>query len=392
VKLRLSKVFMVVAMAIMVLALVACSQPAAPASTSAPSAATKTTAAPAATSSSAAATTTSPAATTKPAATAPSSANVIELKIANFQANTAMTNEMLTIWGKEIEKESNGRIKFTIYAGGVLVPANDTYEGVVNGIADIGLSMAGYTVGRFSLSEVVALPGLNLTGFGTMHSSKVLMDLWDKFPEIRAQYDDTHVLWVNGELYRELISTKPLKTLDELKGKKLRVPGSESSYVTAVGAIPVNLTGGEVYEALQRGVIDGNFHPWEAIVSYKLYEVAKYATMSSINNGGVFMMAMSKKKWESLPADIQKIITDHSGRYGALDIQATMREAAEQKFYDQIVNVQKIPVYQYSDSDKLKLTELEKPAVEKWITDQEKKGLPGRAVYDECIKLIAKYR
>jgi TRAP-type C4-dicarboxylate transport system substrate-binding protein len=224
VKLRLSMVFMVVAMAIMVLALVACSQPATPAPTSAPPAATKTTAAPAATSSSAA-TTTSPAATSKPAATTPSTANVIELKIANFQANTAMTNEMLTIWGKEIEKESNGRVKFTIYAGGVLVPANDTYEGVVNGIADIGLSMAGYTVGRFSLSEVVALPGLNLTGFGTMHSTKVLMDLWDKFPEIRAQYDDTHVLWVNGELYRELISTKPLKTLDELKGKNSEFPG-----------------------------------------------------------------------------------------------------------------------------------------------------------------------
>ena len=329
------------------------------------------------------------AATTSPAAPP---ANVIELKVANFQANTAMTNEMITVWAKEIEKETGGKVKFTIYAGGVLVPANDTYEGVVNGIADIGLSMAGYTVGRFSLSEVVALPGLNLTGFGTMHSSKVLMDLWDKFPEIRAQYDDTHVLWVNGELYRQLISTKPLQTVADLKGKKLRVPGSESAYVEVLGGIPVNLTGGEVYEALQRGVIDGNFHPWEAIVSYKLYEVAKYATMSNINNGGVFMMAMNKKKYESLPADVRAVLDAHSGRYGALNIQATMREAYEQKFYDQIVNVQKLPVYKFSEADQLKITELEKPAVEKWITDQEKKGLPGRAVYEECIKLIAKYR
>jgi TRAP-type C4-dicarboxylate transport system substrate-binding protein len=373
---------------------IGCANTEKPATSSAPAVTTKP---PVAATTSAPAPTSSAVATSKPASAATTSsaappANVIELKVANFQATTAMTNEMLTVWGKEIEKESNGRVKFTIYAGGVLIPANDTYEGVVNGIADIGLSMAGYTVGRFSLSEVVALPGLNLTGFGTMHSSKVLMDLWDKFPEIRAQYNDTHVLWVNGELYRELISTKPLKTLDDLKGKKLRVPGSESAYVTAVGGIPVNLTGGEVYEALQRGVIDGNFHPWEAIVSYKLYEVAKYATMTSINNGGVFMMAMNKKKWDSLPADIQKIIDDHSGRYGALNIQATMREAAEQKYYDQIVNVQKIPVYQFSEADKLKLTELEKPAVEKWIVDQEKKGLPGRAVYEECIKLIAKYR
>jgi TRAP-type C4-dicarboxylate transport system substrate-binding protein len=332
-----------------------------------------------------------PAPATAPApAAAP--AKPIELKIANFQSTTQMSNEMLTLWGKEIEKETNGKVKFTIYAGGVLIPANDTYEGVVNGIADIGLSMAGYSVGRFSLSEVVALPGLNLTGFGTMHSSKVLMDLWDKFPEIRAQYDDTHVLWVNGELYRQLISTKPMQTLDDLKGKKLRIPGSESSYIEVLGGIPVNLTGGEVYEALQRGVIDGNFHPWEAIVGYKLYEIAKYATMSNINNGGVFMMAMNKKKYESLPADIRTVIDAHSGRYGALNIQGKMREDYEQKFYDEIVKVRNIPVYQFSESDRQKLTELEKPAVEKWIQDQEKKKLPGRQVYEECVKLVAKYK
>jgi TRAP-type transport system periplasmic protein len=330
--------------------------------------------------------------TTTSTSTSTQSEDVITLKIANFQGATSMSHEMWEQWAAEVEEATDNRVKFEIYPGGTLAAATDTYDAVVNGIADIGFVITGYTKGRFSLAEVSCLPGLDYEGWGCLHASKVLWSLWEQFPEIRSQFDDTHVLWINGELYRQLHSTKPVKTLDDIKGMRIRIPGSEAGIAELLGATPVSMAGGEVYNSLERGVIDSDFHPFEAVDLYKFYEVIDSSTITNTNTGGVFIATMNKNTWNKLPADIQEIISKHSGYYGAVELQGEMREAYEQKFYDSLVEEQGLTVYEWSKEDQRKAAEMTQPFIDQWIKDQEDKGLPGQKVYEECLKLIEEYR
>ena len=118
----------------------------------------------------------------------------IQIKLASFQPSTSKTYEEFVKWSKLIEEETGGKVKFVLYPGATLAKPQDTYDATVSGIADIGWTLSGYTRGRFLLSEVVVLP----LGFkGAEHASRVMCDLYDKFPEIRAEYKDVHLLWLS---------------------------------------------------------------------------------------------------------------------------------------------------------------------------------------------------
>ena len=147
-----------------------------------------------------------------------------------------------------------------------------------------------------------------------------------------------------------------------------------------------------VYNSLERGVIDGDFHPFEACDLYKFYEVTDSSTITNVNTGGVFIATMNKNTWNKLPADIQEILTEHSGYYGAVELQGEMREAYEQNFYDSLIEEQGLTVYEWSKEDQRKAAEMTKPFVDQWIQEQEDKGFPGQEVYEECLKLIEEYR
>jgi TRAP-type C4-dicarboxylate transport system substrate-binding protein len=82
----------------------------------------------------------------------------IELTYSNFFPAPHNNSVLSVEWGKEVEKRTNGRVKVTVFPGGILTPAAQCYDGVVKGLSDVGLSVLGYTRGRFPLTEVLDLP------------------------------------------------------------------------------------------------------------------------------------------------------------------------------------------------------------------------------------------
>ena len=135
----------------------------------------------------------------------------IELKLASFQPPTSKTSEEFAKWAQLIEKETGGMVKIVLYTGATLAKSRDTYDAVVNGIADIGWTLSGYTRGRFPLLEVVALP----LGFRSAeHATRVICDLYDKFPDIQAEYKDTHLLWLSPGNLRQIHSKTPIRNLE----------------------------------------------------------------------------------------------------------------------------------------------------------------------------------
>jgi len=208
-------------------------------------------------------------------------------------------------WCKEIEKRTDGRVKVTAFHGATLTPAAMIYDSVTKGIADIGMGTLGYTRGRFPLSEFTDHP----LGYPSSRvATKLFNEYYKRFKP--KELDDVKVMYLHG-IGPALLHTakKPVSKLEDLKGMKIRASGLQVAPTRALGASPVGMPISDVYDALSKGVADGGFFPYEALDGWKLGEVIKNTTESypTAMSSGLFVV-MNKKKWDSLPPDIQKII------------------------------------------------------------------------------------
>jgi TRAP-type C4-dicarboxylate transport system substrate-binding protein len=163
-------------------------------------------------------------------------------------------------WADEIAKRTNGRVKITIFPGGSLTQAPQCYEGVVNGISDLGMSCFAYTRGRFPLLEGLDLPLGYPNG---LVASRIATELAFKYKP--AEVNDVHLLYIHAHGPGILASKKPVNNLEDLKGMKVRATGLSAKIVSSLGATPVAMSQPETYEALQKGVVEATLCPIETL-------------------------------------------------------------------------------------------------------------------------------
>lgn len=184
------------------------------------------------------------------------------------------------------------------------MPAPQTYDGVVKGIADIGWSIMSYTRGKFPLTEVIDLPLGYKSGYT---ATKLINAFYGKFRP--KEFDEVKILYFHAHGPGILVTRKPVTKLEELRGMKIRSTGLSAKVSQALGAAPVGLPITETYDALAKNVAEGVLIPVEALQQWRLSEVTKYVTEnygSAYSTG--FFCVMNKEKWESLPSDVQKTI------------------------------------------------------------------------------------
>ena len=248
---------------------------------------------------------------------APASAQEIKLTLAdqNPPAGWGPTNA-LQPWVKSVETATKGRVKIEVFPSQTLVKGPEMWKAVRSGVVDMGWCFHGYWPDQTPLADVITLPSLP---FSTAEKgSEVLWKLYEKFPAIRKEFSDVVplTLWTSHP-YFILTSKKQVKTLEDLKGLKIRVTGGPpTEQMKALGAVPTPMPMPDVYQALDKGVVDGMGAPWEAILSFRLYEVAKYYTMVPLSTV-YFSLCANKQKWESLPKDVRDQIMSVSGLQGA---------------------------------------------------------------------------
>jgi TRAP-type C4-dicarboxylate transport system substrate-binding protein len=234
-------------------------------------------------------------------------AEVIKLKAANY---LPVTHPMSTLGGwfcDEIKKRTNGQVEITYYPGGTLLSPVKMYDGIVTGIADMGLSHIDYTRGRFPVTEVFDLPlGFSSGWVDTM----VVTDFYNKYKP--KDWDEVHVFYLStsGPLILQTVN-KPVRTLEEIRGLKVRAVGVMSDVIKALGAVPIPLEMPDCYDALRRAVIDGITVDLSTLRFWKFAEVVKYVTADwQLGTGYTFYWVMNKSKWDGLSPDIQKVFTE----------------------------------------------------------------------------------
>jgi TRAP-type C4-dicarboxylate transport system substrate-binding protein len=239
---------------------------------------------------------------------------VIKLKYSNYFPAANNFSYSIDLFCEDVKKRTNGRVEITPYHGGTLTTGPRMYDGVVHGLSDLGTSHTSYTQGRFPVSDACMLP----LGFQSAWvSTKVLNDFFNEFKP--KEWNDVHVLYLYSIPPFYMHTTKPVRTMDDMKGLKIRAPGLNADITKALGGIPVNLQMGDVYDAARRGVIDGIYVPTNTMYSFKFGEVFKYRTLSTyIGGAGVFYVVMNKDKWNSLPADIKMVFDELSDVYAGV--------------------------------------------------------------------------
>jgi TRAP-type transport system periplasmic protein len=228
----------------------------------------------------------------------------VTLRFSNFFPPSHKNSIIMDEWCKEITKRTNGRVEVKYYPGATLTPAAQTYDSVVQGVIDVGETVLGYTMGKFPLTEVLDYP----IGYSSGHLSTSLANAY--FAKFKPkEFDEVKVMYLHGQGPGLIHSRKPIAKLEDMKGMKLRTFGSNAKFVELLGGVPVAMTMGEAYDAVNKGVADGFLSPYEALEGWKLGEVIKYTTEDyATAYGATFIVAMNKEKWASIsPAD-QKII------------------------------------------------------------------------------------
>lgn len=287
---------------------------------------------------------------------------------------------------EEVERLTDGRVDFRMYMGGTLGGPNETLDNIVTGLMDVGRGIHGYNAGKFPAQSVLNLPFL-AEGTGE-ELSIIAQKLYDKFPEIQDEYWDVKPLWIHAsDPYAIVTKNKAVRSFEDVKGMRLRTPSQEGSeMLEAWGATPVSMGAPAIYDAIQKGVIDGGVLPIAAIKDFNLTDVVDYVTIGYFNTN-LFYVSMNENSWEEFTPQEQEMLEE-------VVLGIPMAQKSGQAFDDQKEKAEKearaagVEFIELPEEELNKFKEASKGVSENWIAKMEAEGIDGQQIYDEAVRLI----
>ena len=210
---------------------------------------------------------------------------------------------------KRVSDLTDGRLTVKVFAAGELVPPFESFDAVSRGTADMGHAAAYYWQGKSKATNFFAAVPFGLTA--TEHSAWIHhgggQKLWD---ELYAQFNLKPFIAGNTGVQMGGWFRKELKSVEDFKGLKYRMPGLGGEVLKKLGAVALNLPGGEIFPALQAGTIDGTewVGPWNDM-AFGFYKVAKFYYWPGFHEPGTALEVFcNKQKYDALPKDMQAAI------------------------------------------------------------------------------------
>ncbi len=313
---------------------------------------------------------------------------VFEFNLAHFfPAGHPAETDLVQGWAEALNEASDGRIELTSYHSGTLIAAADIYGGVVAGTADIGLSAFFYTRGRFPVLEVFELPGIVYES--SYAASKVA---WEGIKELNPEeIQDTELMFVLATGPGDLFTTEPVRNLEELEGKKIRAAGLSAETLPLLGAIPEAMSMDEAYEALQRGLVDGNLAPVEVLQGWGHGEVTDYLTKTPFLYNALFFVTMNQERWDELPEDLQAVFLEVNERFHE-EVAAGLWDEQNERALEWAVEETGQEVFTLSDEEAERWIERVLPLQEEFIEKMDNLGLSGEEIVETVRNMAEQYR
>ncbi|HMN83649.1 MAG TPA: TRAP transporter substrate-binding protein [Burkholderiaceae bacterium] len=316
----------------------------------------------------------------------------VTLKFHTFMApQSNVWRDMHGGWMDKVEKESGGRIKFERFPAMQLggTPAQ-LFDQAKDGVVDVVWTLPGNTPGRFPRVEVFELPFMMTNAEATSKA------YWEYVQTLaKDEFKDVHLIAVNVHgpgLFHS--REKQIKSITDLRGMKVRGPTRQiTKLLGALGATPVGMPLPQIPDAMSKGVIDAAVIPWEVVPSVKVEELSKYHSEFDPKLPALytttFVMAMNKAKYDSLPADLKKVIDNNSGLEtsgwlgkGQQGNDPKGRATAEAR---------KTPILTLTAADYEAFRKAANEVDDAWVKEITGKGFNGKQLLDGAKELIQKY-
>lgn len=318
-----------------------------------------------------------------------SSEKRIELSFAHSIPSTIPAAKVYIKWAENIFNKTDGRVKIDYYWSHSLLRDTELYRGVKSGVADMGVYYLGVDQGIFVGNSLMLLGFLGYPS--TIGARDIYSKLRNKFPELRKEFEGLKLLGVQftpGQHFH--FTRKSVRVPADLRGLKIITKGSaRMREVAQLGAVPIEVSAGDYYISLERGMADGIDQHFPVVHAFGVLGEVRHNTLF----GAGMVMAptfilINADRWERLPDDIKRVFEEE-------------REWLEQELckadggYEQMV-LGKIK------KDKHKITILSPEEIELWqkavqpahdkiIAEIEAKGIPARAIVKEIKRLAREY-
>lgn len=316
----------------------------------------------------------------------------VTLKFHTFMA--PQSNVYLTMhkpWMEKVEKESNGRIKFEGYPamqlGGTPV---QLYDQARDGVVDVVWTLPGNTAGRFPRVEVFELPFV-------MTNAEATSKAYWEYIQTQApdEFKETHVIALQvhgpGMLHS---ASKAIRTPADMRGMKVRGPTRQvTKLLAALGATPVGMPLPQIPDALSKGTIEACSIPWEVVPSVKVHELTKFHTEFPSSGPALytttFVMAMNRAKYDSLPAELKRVIDANSGMATSAWLGKTQQGNDPIGRKAAVDRNNQITTLTTAEADAF--IKLSNPIDDEWVADMNKRNHDGKKLLQSARDLIAKH-
>lgn len=310
----------------------------------------------------------------------------VEMRFSAYYPETyPVYKEGFKPWEVMVTEESQGKFRFKNYLNGVLHTAKHGFRAAMTDICDLTHAYPSYQPASFQLGMINDLP----FALSTTHGGVLAMEsLYAKY--FKKEYEKMGVLlgcWVTTSEYN-LISKKPVRTLEDLKGMKIRSYGGLcSDTLSLLGAVPVMVQSSESYTAFQNGVVDGVLYPDSSMAAYRLFEIGKYHTKIALSHMGV-PYALNPKFFKKLSMDNQRFLYTKLRQASQM---ASVSYDIDGKYARKLLEENGVEFIVPSDAEKERFRQAVDPLWQKFITENEAKGLPARQLVDELRRLDKQY-
>jgi len=291
--------------------------------------------------------------------------------------------DLLPSFAEEVKKKSNGRLVLSTFYAGDLVPTEDTLTATTRGIIEMSQGCGALWQGVEPILGLVA--GAPFMYMGSLQEVETLIEKTGLYAQFETAYDrqNCHLLGMHTYgPYPAIVSNKPIRSINDFKGLKIRAILATADLLKELGAAPGYIPGGEIYMALKLGTFDAATYSIDAIRGFKWHEVIKYYLLPYWTDYYFGEIIVNKKAWNSLPQDLQKILEEAMVNFGNANKEIYEKEKQA------ILDMQKELGYEVITLSDADVEKIRKIAIEKiWPSEAKKNDELGKA-YKSIMKYL----
>ena len=286
-----------------------------------------------------------------------------------------------------VHEKSNGRIQIVPFWGATLGAFTDNYDNLLLGISDIAWSSAPLYAGRMPVYEGGALPMLGVQN--TVAATRMLWEMFETSEELQSDFDNVKVLALHATGFYTILSARKPIDVTSFAGSTVRVSGIiPNLFITALGGTPVTITSGEVYESVQRNIVDMISWDWSGLTNYALYEQIRYGGSIGYSYGVQYLL-MNLDSYNSLPDDLKAVIDECSGE--ALSHSIAEDWQRQNKIASELCIENGVEIVQFTEDMIQVWQEAASTVHSQWIELMNQAGYDGAKIVEDYKALAAKW-